>query len=64
MTTEQEILKRSAVALDRAAAAKRALQEAESEVQRMCRELESVTGARGLAPYHLAASCRALRAGA
>ena len=59
MTREVEILHRSAAALAAMDAAKRAFKAAESEVQRMCREYESVCGARGLAPHHLAQSCRA-----
>jgi hypothetical protein len=40
-------------------AAKRAFKAAEIEVVRLCREYEQANGARGLAPHHLAQSCRA-----
>jgi hypothetical protein len=59
MNTEIEILHRSAIALAALDAAKRAIRAAEDEVQLLSRELESVTGARGLAPWHLAQACRA-----
>ena len=59
MTTETEILHRSAVALAALDAAKRATRAAEEDVRRMCREYESANGARGLAPFHLAQACRA-----
>jgi hypothetical protein len=59
MTTETEILHRSAVALAALDAAKRAFRAAESEVVRLCREYEQVNGCRGLAPFHLAQACRA-----
>ena len=59
MTTETEILHRSATALAALDAAKRAFRAAESEVVRLCREYESANGARGLAPHHLAQACRA-----
>ena len=59
MTTETEILHRSAVALAALDAAKRAVRAAEEEVRQMCREYEQANGARGLAPHHLAQACRA-----
>ena len=59
MTTETEILHRSAVALAALDAAKRAARAAEDEVRRMCREYEQANGCRGLAPFHLAQACRA-----
>ena len=59
MTTETEILHRSAVALAALDAAKRAARAAEEEVRQMCREYEQANGCRGLAPHHLAQACRA-----
>ena len=58
MTTETEILHRSAAALAALDAAKRATRAAEEEVRRMCREYEQANGCRGLAPHHLAQACR------
>jgi len=59
MTREVEILHRSAIALAAMEAAKLAFKAAEIEVVRLCREYEQANGARGLAPHHLAQSCRA-----
>ena len=59
MTTETEILHRSAAALAALDAAKRATRAAEEDVRRMCREYEQANGCRGLAPFHLAQACRA-----
>ena len=59
MTTEHEILTRAASALAAMDASKRATRAIEDEVRRLCREYETVNGARGLAPHHLAQACRA-----
>ena len=59
MTTEHEILTRAARMLSVRDDAARAVKRAEEDLRLLCREYETVNGARGLAPHHLAQACRA-----